>query len=56
MISIFFVFLEFLAANLEKSLWMNNDERLKSAFRIFDVKNTGKVMVNELKAIFGSWK
>ena len=46
--------IEFLAANISKNIWINQEDRLKNAFHIFDVKNTGKVTVNELKTIFGS--
>lgn len=48
--------LEFLAATINKNLWLSNEERLKSAFRIFDVKGTGKVTLQDLKSIFGSLK
>ena len=46
--------LEFIAANLPKNIYQANDDLLKSAFRIFDLRNTGKVSRNELKEIFGS--
>ena len=48
-------FLEFLAANVNKNVWMNQEVRLKSAFRIFDVQNNGKVTIVEMKAVFGSF-
>jgi len=47
--------LEFLAANVNKNVLLNQEERLKSAFRIFDVQNNGKVTVVEMKAVFGSF-
>lgn len=38
---------------MEKSIWINNVETLKSAFRVFDVMNTGAVTIKDLKALFG---
>lgn len=47
-------FSAFLAANMEKNIWRDDENRLRSAFRVFDVMNTGKITLEDLKTLFGS--
>lgn len=43
---------EFLAATLEKSLYLK-EEKLWSAFKAFDTDNSGTITAEELKTILG---
>ena len=44
---------EFLAATIEKSLYMN-DEKLYHAFKMFDIDGSGKISKDELQEVLGS--
>ncbi len=56
LIPIFFIFYkEFLAATMEKSLYMK-EEKLFNAFRMFDQDGSGKISAAELKQVLGSIK
>lgn len=49
------VTLEFLAASIEKSIYMK-EEKLFMAFKMFDIDGSGKISAEELKQILGSLK
>lgn len=46
-------YLEFLAATMEKNLYMK-EEKLYNAFRMFDLDGSGKISAEELKQTLGS--
>jgi len=48
-------FVEFLAATMEKSLYMR-EEKLYQAFKMFDLDGSGKISGAELKEVLGSIK
>ena len=41
--------------SISKSIYLQED-RIKSAFRIFDIKDKGKINWNDLKSVFGKHK
>ena len=55
LVSFFWVIfnLEFLAATMDKSLFMKS-EKLRSAFQLFDKDGNGKISPEELKEVLGS--
>lgn len=46
---------EFLAATMEKSLYLK-EERLYTAFKLFDKDGSGTITAKELKDVLGSSK
>ena len=46
--------IEFLAATMEKSLYMK-EEKLHMAFKMLDLDGNGKISKDELKAVLGSF-
>jgi len=49
----FLIFLEFIAASIERSLYLK-EEKLWAAFRMFDKDGNGKISAAELKEALGS--
>jgi|ETNmetMinimDraft_14_1059893.scaffolds.fasta_scaffold16413_2 calcium-dependent protein kinase len=48
-----FIRLEFLAASMDKKLYMQ-EEKLMASFQLFDKDENGKISPEELQAILGS--